>query len=134
MVTKRAWMSLVVLLCASCSEYGYRYKPEQHSLRPIYADYRVQHDNVDIMVDTNGARLQSIFILKRDTLEAKPKSVDYPKFEDEMMQSGGYMIHGPSMADGPTIAHFDRQEIGAPPWEVHVSIEGIGQLTIMVGK
>ncbi len=66
-------------------------------------------------------------------MRADPTTISYPKFEDEMVQSGGYMLHGPNLAQGPTVAHFDKASLGPAPWDVHLEIQGINPMTIPVG-
>ncbi|MGN6369885.1 MAG: hypothetical protein ACTHN5_16635 [Phycisphaerae bacterium] len=128
---------LVLLLsfcCVACSEYGYRFRAHpDSSFRQVYADYKVHGDTVDILVDTNGARLQTIYAVKQDTMRADPKSISYPPFSDQMMPSGGYMIHGPSFARGPTVAHFAKADLGPAPWELHLAVEGFKPMTVEVG-
>jgi hypothetical protein len=136
MIKRSVWVCVIGLLMASCSsEYGYRYGPHpQDWQNAVYADYRMAGDTVDILVDTNGYRLQTISILKSDGTFVKPTGVDLPQFEDELTQGNGVMIHGPSLAQGPTVAHFKKSEIGSMPWDVHVAIQGLNPLTIKVGK
>src|SRR5271154_3838816 len=125
MALKQLFASLLLLnVFCGCSEYGYRYQPHpQDWSNLVFADYRIDGDTIDILVDTNGFMLQKVSILKADGMFAKPTSIDYPQFEDELLQGNGILIHGPKLAQGPTIAHFNKAEIGSPPWEVHLDIQ-----------
>ena len=127
-------MLTLALWCAGCSEYGYRFHPHpQDPLNLVFLDYKIHDDVVDILVDTNGMRLQTIYAVNKATMRVDPKSVTYPPFEDEMMTSGGYLIHGPSLAQGPTIAHFDKASLGPAPWEVHLDVQGLKPSIASVG-
>ncbi len=62
---RKVLIMALALWCAGCSQYGYRYQPHpQNPLNHVFADYKVEGGTVDILVDTNGLKLLSIFILK----------------------------------------------------------------------
>jgi hypothetical protein len=94
MIPKHLFASLFLLnVFCGCSEYGYRYQPHpQEWSNLVFADYRINGDTIDILVDTNGFRLQQISILKADGTFAKPTSIDYPEFEDQVTQGNGILI------------------------------------------
>jgi len=132
---KRKLLSLVVpVVLLGCSSYGYRYQPHPQVLgSPVFADYREQAQDVDILVDTDGLRLQDVAIARSDGTLVKPSHIDYPQFKPELIQGNQEEIYGPELADSPTVAHFAKDAIGPAPWNVKVKIQDIPPTTILVG-
>jgi hypothetical protein len=134
---RELWLA-AALLAAGCGQYGYRYKPaSQNFLNPIFADYRVTGDRVDILVDTHGRRLQKISILSPQGIETDPTSVDFPQFSGDLIGGTGAGWQDPRytapMAQGPTIAHFSKSSVGEGPWNVTMDIYAVGHVEILVG-
>jgi len=132
------WQAVALLgifgIMGGCNEYGYRYEPHpQVMYSPIHADYREQGDKVDILVDTDGLRLENIDVMNADGTRVKPMGIDYPAFSSELMRGTEDEIYGPDLAQGPTVAHFDKSAIGPGPWNVQVNILDVPPETIEVG-
>ena len=132
----KAGMPTAVLFLVGCNQYGYRYQPSAQVITgPIYADYRVGPKSVDILVDTNGLKLDNVAIAKPDGEIVKPTSVDYPAFEHEYEPGDSLNNMSPGeFAQGPTVAHFDKTAIGPGPWDVHVDINSMSPKSIRIGE
>jgi hypothetical protein len=124
-----------MLFLVGCNQYGYRYQPHaQMTLSPIHADYRIEPKSVDILVDTNGMKLNNIAIAKSDGELVQPTSVDTPTFKPQYDTGNEVTMASPAeFAQGPTVAHFDKNAIGPGPWDVHVDINSMSSKTIRVG-
>jgi len=131
------WTSLLVLsavLFAGCNEYGYRYEPRPQILAsPIFADYHDRGSSVDILVDTDALQLKQIEIVRADGTVVEPTGIDFPRFKPALLAGTDDAVYGPDMAQGPTVAHFDKAAIGAGPWTVQANIVGVPPVTISVG-
>ena len=126
-----AGLGFVLLLLAGCSEYGYRYAAHpQQPVNPIFADDRVHGDTLDVLVDTNGGRLDSVSILSHDGIRVDPQKIDYPTFEAERVRGIRDEVYGPTLATGPTIAHFDKAALGPPPWNADIKVQGVPPVTV----
>lgn len=132
----KAGIPTAVLFLVGCNEYGYRYQPHAQMIsKPIYADYRVQPKSVDILVDTNGMKLNTVAIAKPDGQIVKPISVDYPVFASQYDPGNEVTMRSSAeFAQGPTVAHFDKTAIGPGPWDVQVDINAMSSYTIRVGE
>ena len=118
-----------------CNQYALRYQPHPQVLAsPIFADYRVQPQSVDIVVDTNGMRLEQIAVVEPDGRVIHPTSIDYPPFKSDLVQGVDTPINGPEFAQGPTVSHFDKSAIGPAPWKIQVAIQTLPEETISVGE
>ncbi len=131
----RPLAALMLAFLAGCgSQYGYRYQPHPQVLyTPIFADYRDHGDTVDILVDTNGMRLTHIDIATADGKNIEPTKIDFPVFRSDIMRGTQEQVYGPELAQGPTIAHFDKSAVGPGPWNVHLKIRAAPYETIRVG-
>jgi hypothetical protein len=116
-----------------CNQYGYRYQPHpQLEFNPIYADYCEQPEQLDILIDTHGRRLDSIEITKADGTVIAPVSIDYPPFKGERI-GGDSDSYTAEISQGPTVAHFDKSAVGQGPWNVRVQLLGFDPVVIRVG-
>jgi hypothetical protein len=86
------------------------------------------------MIDTDGLRPDHVEIVKSDGSAVAPTGVDYPAFKPELMRGVQEEIYGPELAQGPTVAHFDKSAVGAGPWTVRVDIEAVPEENIRVGR
>jgi|SRR5271154_3747575 len=137
---------LVMLgLLTGCNSYHLRYEAEpQPPGKNLFADYTMLQDSVGIYVDTDGGRLEEIFIKKPDGTVVRPLRIDYPSFGQVASIGPGIGVGagpvgvgvgvgfpiGPKVANGVTTATFSETAAGPPPWEVHVKVEGTKEAVV----
>ena len=126
---------LALIMPGGCQEYGYRYKPiaGQTFYDPLFADYRMHENTVDIFVDTRGRKLEHIRITRPDGGLVVPAGIDYPAFVSEPIGGTEVPIEGPVRANGPTIAHFDKTVLGPRPWTLQVEVLGLQKAVFRIG-
>jgi len=128
------WAVLHAALLSGCSAYGYRYQPRAQPLQGmVFADYRAQRNDVAIFVDTGGLRLMHIYITTDSGQTVAAQRIDYPVFAPELLRGTRDELYGPDLAQGPTIAHFDKDAVGSGPWNVRIEIQGVPPVTFRVG-
>jgi hypothetical protein len=142
-------MTIVCVLGAvafgGCNSYNLRYEAmPQPDGKHLYADYNQLQDAVSIAVDTDGERLEDIYIKLGDGSKVYPVNINYPGFARSGALGtglGAFTGHvgfgtgigapvGPEEAQGVTTATFLSNKIGTPPWEVHVTVHGAGEAVI----
>ena len=142
-----------IALLAGCASSGLRYKPEPPGVgASISADYTVLADRVRVEIDTRGARLEDVQILKPDGSAIRPQTIEYPAFRSNSGVSfgigmGGYsgggvgtgvgvgtsVPVGEPRADGNTVAHFPLDQLGPAPWRMRVQLTGLGPALFVLG-
>ena len=150
-----AIMIVSIALLAGCASSGLRYKPEPPGVgASISADYTVLADRVRVEIDTRGARLEDVQILKLDGSAIRPQTIEYPAFRSNSGVSfgigmGGYSGGGVAMgtgagvgtsmpvgeprADGNTVAYFPLDQLGPAPWHMRVQLTGLGPALFVLG-
>ncbi len=148
---------LSIALLAGCAASGLRYKPEPPGVgASISADYMVLADRVRVEIDTRGARLEDVQILKADGSAIRPQTIEYPAFRSNSGVSfgigvggGGYrgggvavgtgvgvgttMPVGEAQADGSTVAYFPLDQLGPAPWRMRTQLTGLGPAFFVLG-
>ena len=138
--TPLALVTALAFLTACTNSYELRYKakpqPKNHEL---FADYSHLQDAVNISIDTDGHRLDDIYVRKPDNTVVRPARIDYPGYGSSASFGPGIGIGpvgvgvgfpvGPKHAEGLTTATFPANTLGPPPWEVHVAVYGTGKAT-----
>jgi hypothetical protein len=135
---------LAVFALGGCNSYGLRYQaiPQPKNLH-IYADYSTLQDAIGISVDTDGQRLEEIYIQKGDQ-QIHPLNIAHAGYYQSAALGtgiGGFGNHvgggvglgipvGPRQTHGLTSATFSQAAIGPPPWELHVNLHGVEEVTI----
>jgi len=144
-------------LLAGCASSGLRYKPEPPGVgASISADYTVLADRVRVEIDTRGARLEDVQILKPDGSAIRPQTIEYPAFRSNSGVSfgigvggGGYsgggvavgtgvgvgttVPVGETRADGNTVAYFLLDQMGPAPWRLRTQLTGLGPAFFVLG-
>jgi hypothetical protein len=134
-------LMMTMTLLAGCNSYKLRYKAEpQPTNRHLYADFTRLQDSVGIYVDTDGRRLEEIYVRKPDGTIVRPVRIDYPGFGRSASVGPGIGVGpvgvgvgfpvGPKRAEGLTTATFAVGPLGPPPWEVHVKVDRTPEATI----
>ena len=138
-------VGMSVLLLGGCNSYNLRYEARpQPKGANLFADYHLLQDAVGISVDTDGQRLEDIFIRKSDGTIVRPMNIAYPGFGRAVSVGPGIGVGagpmgigtgiafpvGPQRARGLTSATFSEAVVGPPPWELHVKVHGADEAVI----
>jgi hypothetical protein len=147
-------MTLVVL--AGCSRATLPYKPEQQpDGAKISAGYQMLADRLRIEIDTDHRRLEDIWIVRSDGNAVRAQSIENAPVVTGPGPTigvgvGGASIgrgvgigtgvgvgvpigEGPSRIEGSTFATFPLDQVGPPPWQLHLKLAGVAPTTILVG-
>ena len=95
-------------------------------------------------MDTDGRRLEEIYIRKSDGTQVLPLNIEYPRFEKTASVGTGVGVGigpvgvgtgvgvpvGPERARGVTTATFSSSAIGDAPWELHVKVQGVKEAVV----
>jgi len=139
-----AMLMLTVFALGGCNSYDLRYQaiPQPKNLH-IYADYTLLQDAVGVSVDTDGKRLEEIYIRKGEE-QVRPINIAHAGYYQSAALGtgiGGFGNHvgggvglgipiGPRRAHGLTSATFSQAAIGPPPWELHVKLHGVEEVVV----
>lgn len=128
----------VMFLLVGCGQYKFRYAPtdQPDNFNPIFADYRVKGNTLEILIDTHGIKLITARITLADGSIVTPQGIDYPAFAPVMIGVGNSVdnTRGVDRAQGPTIVRFDKSAVGSAPWKVMVQVAGTKQTYVNVGS
>src|SRR5689334_2840075 len=76
---KRALVLVAALLFGACNTYNLKYKPDpQPSGANLFADFVTLQDSVAVVIDTDGRRLEEIYVKKPDGTIVRPLNISYP--------------------------------------------------------
>jgi len=147
---------LTLFLVAGCSGATLPYKPEvQPHGAKISAGYQMLANQLRIELDTDHRRLEDIWIVRSDGNAVRAASIENAPMVTGPGPSigigvGGASIgrgggigtgvgvgvpvgEGPTRIEGNTFATFPLDQVGPPPWTLHVKIAGLSPATILVG-
>ena len=152
-----ALITLPLALLAGCASPGLPYKPEAPGVSAaISADYTVLADRVRVEIDTRGARLEDLQIVKVDGSAVHPLTIEYPAFRTNsgvsfgigvggVGYSGGGVAMGTGVgvgtsvpvgeprADGYTVAYFPLDQLGPAPWRMRILLTRLGPAFFVLG-
>jgi hypothetical protein len=153
----RITMAALLLLLAGCAHSSLPYKPAvQPEGARLAAGYQILADRLRVEIDTDHRRLEDIWITKPDGTAVRAQTIDNaptvtgPPPSVSVGVGGGTWIGrggsigtglgvgipvgaGATRIEGPTFATFPLQEVGPPPWPVHIKVAGVAPVTIVVG-
>jgi len=147
-------VALVAL--AGCPQATLPYKPEQQpDGAKLSAAYQMLADRLRIEIDTDHRRLEDIWIVRADGTAVRAQTIENAPVVTGPGPTvgigvGGASIgrgsvigtgvgvgvpvgEGPSRIEGHTFATFPLDQVGPPPWRLHVKLAGIAPTTILVG-
>ncbi len=147
---------VALALLAGCSHATLPYTPSpQPSGAKISAGYQMLANQLRIELDTDHRRLEDIWILRSDGTAVRAVSIENAPMVTGPPPSigigvGGASIgrgvgigtgvgvgvpvgEGPTRIEGNTFATFPLDQVGPPPWPLHVKIAGLAPATILVG-
>jgi hypothetical protein len=151
--------SLVIaamLVLAGCAHSSLPYKPDvQPDGARVSAGYQILADRLRVEIDTDHRRLEDIFIVKPDGTAVRAQTIDNapivtgPPPSVSVGVGGGTwggrggigtgvgvgipVGGGASRIEGSTFASFSLDQVGPPPWRVHIKLAGVAPTTILVG-
>jgi len=150
-------LSVALLLLAGCAHSTLPYKPEvQPEGARLAAGYQVLANLLRLEIDTDRRRLEDIWIAKPDGTAVRASTIDNAPtvvgpgpavsvgIGGGTWGGGGGAIgtgvgvgfpvgSGPARIEGPTFASFPLEQVGPPPWRVHVKVAGVAPTVILVG-
>jgi hypothetical protein len=145
-----------LLLLTGCAHATLPYTPEQQPEGArISAAYQLLADRLRIEIDTDQRRLEDIWIVKPDGTAVRATAIDNAPTVTGPGPSIGVGIgggtwgrgggigtgvgvgvpvgSGPTRIEGSTFATFPLDQVGPPPWRVHVKLAGVTPTTILIG-
>lgn len=151
--------SLVIaamLTLVGCAHSSLPYKPDvQPDGARVSAGYQILADRLRVEIDTDHRRLEDIFIVKPDGTAVRAQTIDNAPIVTGPPPSVGVGVGGgtwggrggigtgvgvgipvgggASRIEGPTFASFPLDQVGPPPWRVHIKLAGVAPTTILVG-
>ena len=142
----RHWVPLLLplVLVACTNSAGLRYQPDQQpGAMHVYADYQMLQDRIGVLIDTDGRRLEDVYITKLDGTIVRALSIAYPAFGQSVVVGSGIGVGpigvgagvpvGPKRAQGLTTATFAQQAVGPEPWMLTFKVEGAKTVSIKLG-
>ena len=149
-------IAIALTLAAGCSRATLPYTPEvQPRGATISAGYQMLANQLRIELDTDHRRLEDIWIVRSDGNAVRAQSIDNAPMVTGPGPSigigvGGASIgrggaigtgvgvgvpvgEGPTRIEGNTFATFPLEQVGPPPWRLHVKIAGLSPTEILVG-
>jgi hypothetical protein len=152
----KAWLGVALLALAGCASSSLPYKPEvQPEGARIAAGYQILADRLRIEIDTDHRRLEDIWIAKADGTAVRASTIDNAPTVTGPGPTIGVGVGGGSWGgrggigtgigvgipvgggasriEGSTFASFPLDQVGPPPWRVHVKLAGVTPTTILVG-
>jgi hypothetical protein len=153
----RHWsVASALLVLTGCSHATLPDTPErQPEGVKISAGYQLLADRLRIEIDTDHRRLEDIWIVRSDGNAIRAQAIENaptvtgpgPTIGIGM---GGASIgrstasgtgvgvgmpigEGPTRIEGSTFATFPLDQVGPPPWNVHVKLAGVAPTVIVVG-
>ena len=127
-MVKRFILPLAIMLLAACNSYNLRYQPApQPGNVHLYADYTQLQDSIGVSIDTDGQRLEDVYIKKADGTVVHAANISYPSYghnaavgvgvgggSGSVGLGGGFLAPvGSEHAHGLTTATFSAAAIGA---------------------
>jgi hypothetical protein len=148
--------AVLLVALAGCARATLPYKPEQQpDGAKISAGYQMLADRLRIELDTDHRRVEDIWIVRSDGNAVRAQSIENAPVVTgpgptvgvgiggvSIGRSGGIgtgvgvgvpVGEGPSRIEGNTFATFPLEQVGPPPWRLHVKLAGRAPTTILVG-
>jgi len=155
-MTRQSLIVVALVVLAGCAQATLPYKPEQQpDGAKVSAAYQMLADRLRIEIDTDHRRLEDIWIVRADgtavraqTIENAPvvtgpgPTVDFGVGGTSIGRGGAIgtgvgvgmpVGEGRSRIEGHTFATFPLDQVGPPPWRLHVKLAGVAPTTILVG-
>ncbi|HZF03011.1 MAG TPA: hypothetical protein VE932_01610 [Patescibacteria group bacterium] len=155
-MTRQSLIVVALVVLAGCAQATLPYKPEQQpDGAKVSAAYQMLADRLKIEIDTDHRRLEDIWILRADGTAVRAQTIENAPVVTGPGPTvdigvGGASIgrgsalgtgvgvgvpvgEGRSRIEGHTFATFPLDQVGPPPWRLHVKLAGVAPTTILVG-
>jgi hypothetical protein len=152
----KSLLIVALLALAGCAHSSLPYKPDvQPEGARISAGYQILADRLRVEIDTDHRRLEDVWIAKPDGTAVRAQTIDNAPTVTGPGPTIGVGVGGGSWGgrggigtgigvgipvgggssriEGPTFASFPLDQVGPPPWRLHVKLAGIAPTTILVG-
>jgi len=153
---RRRLAVVLAVALAGCAHATLPYTPEQQPEGArISAAYQLLADRVRVELDTDGRRLEDVWIVKPDSTAVRASAIENAPVVTGPGPTIGVGVgggswgrgggigtgvgvgvpigSGPTRIEGNTFASFPLDQIGPPPWRLHVKLAGVAPATILVG-
>jgi hypothetical protein len=147
---------IALVFLAGCAQATLPYKPEEQPKgAKISAAYQMLADRLKIEIDTDHRRLEDIFIVRADGTAVRAQTIENAPIVTGPGPTVGIGIggasigrgggigtgvgvgvpvgEGPSRIEGHTFATFPLDQVGPPPWRLHLKLAGVAPTTILIG-
>jgi hypothetical protein len=155
-MNRRGSLVIALVVLTGCSHPMLPYTPErQPEGAKISAGYQMLADRLRIEIDTDHRRIEDIWIVRSDgnairaqTIENAPTvtgsgptigigmggaSIGRGSAIGTGVGVGVPIGEGPTRIEGSTFATFPLDQVGPPPWRLHVKLAGVAPTMILVG-
>jgi len=155
-MNRHSLLVIALVLLAGCSRAMLPYTPDvQPAGAKISAGYQMLADRLRVEIDTDHRRLEDIWIVRSDGNAVRAQSIENAPTVTGPGPTvgigvGGASIgrgsaigtgvgvgvpvgEGPTRIEGNTFATFPLDQVGPPPWSLHVKLAGVAPTTILVG-
>jgi len=155
-MSRRPSMVIALVFLAGCSQATLPYKPEEQPKgAKVSAAYQMLADRLKIEIDTDHRRLEDIFIVRADGTAVRAQTIEHAPIVTGPGPTVGIGIggasigrgggigtgvgvgvpvgEGPSRIEGHTFATFPLDQVGPPPWRLHLKLAGVAPTTILIG-
>lgn len=137
-----ASLGVLLVMLGGCNAYNLRYEARpQPRGGNVFADFTPLQGAVGFPIDTDGRRLEEVYVRRGDGTMVRPVNIVYPGFgKSAAIGTGIGFGHGglgvgtgigipvgPERAQGLTTVTFEEAALGPPPWELHVKLQGLGE-------
>jgi hypothetical protein len=146
---------IALVFLAGCSQATLPYKPEEQPKgAKVSAAYQMLADRLKIEIDTDHRRLEDVFIVRADGTAVRAQAIENAPVVTGPGPTVGIGIggasigrgggigtgvgvgvpvgDGPSRIEGHTFATFPLDQVGPPPWRLHLKLAGIAPTTILI--
>ena len=155
-MSRRSSSVIALVFFAGCSQATLPYKPEaQPKGAKVAAAYQMLADRLKIEIDTDHRRLEDLFIVRADGTAVRAQTIENAPVVTGPGPTVGIGIggasigrgggigtgvgvgvpvgEGPSRIEGHTFATFPLDQVGPPPWRLHLKLAGVAPTTILIG-
>ena len=155
-MSRHSSIVIALVFLAGCSQATLPYKPEEQPKgAKVSAAYQMLADRLKIEIDTDHRRLEDIFIVRADGTAVRAQTIENAPVVTGPGPTVGIGIggasigrgggigtgvgvgvpvgEGPSRIEGHTFATFPLDQVGPPPWRLHLKLAGVAPTTILIG-
>jgi hypothetical protein len=149
-------IAAILVLLAGCASATLPYTPDsQPPGVKLSAAYQMLSDQLRIEINTDHRRVEDVWIARSDGTAIRPKAIENAPVVTGPGPTIGIGLggasygrggaigsgvgvsapvgSGPSRIEGNTFAMFPLDQVGPPPWRLHLKVDGALPTSILVG-